>query len=121
CGQVWHYWKSLNAGRMRDAAVRLIGEHDFRGLATSAETRENTVRTIYRCDVAQGDSEIVISVTGSGFLYNMVRNIIGTLVEIARGHFPPERIDLILSTRNRADAGPTAPPDGLSLICVHYD
>ncbi len=120
CGQVWHYWRSLDAERMREGAVRLIGEHDFRGLATSAETRENTVRTIYRCEVAQADSEIVISVTGSGFLYNMVRNIVGTLVEIGRSRWGAEQIDVILASRDRRDAGPTAPPDGLSLMSVEY-
>ena len=119
-GQVWHYWKSLDAERMQAAAVKLIGEHDFRGLATSAETRENTVRTIYRCEVARADSEIIVSVTGNGFLYNMVRNIVGTLVEIGRGRWDPERIDGILASRDRRDAGPTAPPDGLSLMSVEY-
>lgn len=120
CGQVWHYWRSLEAERMRTAAVKLIGEHDFRGLATSAETRENTVRTIYRCDVAQAGSEIVISVTGSGFLYNMVRNIVGTLVEIGRRRWGAEQIDRILTSCDRRDAGPTAPPDGLYLMSVEY-
>ncbi|MCD4699160.1 MAG: tRNA pseudouridine(38-40) synthase TruA [Phycisphaerae bacterium] len=118
--QVWHYWRSLDSERMRAGAVRLIGEHDFRGLATSAETRENTVRTVYRCEVAQADSEIIVSVTGGGFLYNMVRNIVGTLVEIGRGRWGAERIDRILASRDRRDAGPTAPPDGLSLMSVQY-
>lgn len=120
CSQVWHYWKSPDAERMRAAAEKLVGEHDFRGLATSAETRENTVRTIYRCEVAQADSEIIVSVTGSGFLYNMVRNIVGTLVEIGRGRWEPERIDKVLTSRDRSDAGPTAPPDGLYLMSVEY-
>lgn len=120
CGQVWHYWRSLDAERMRAGSVRLIGEHDFQGLATSDETRENTVRTIYRCEVAQTDSEIIISVTGNGFLYNMVRNIVGTLVEIGRGRWETGQIDRILASRDRRDAGPTAPPDGLYLMSVEY-
>ncbi len=120
CGQVWHYWKSLDAERMRAGAVRLLGKHDFLGLATSAEIRRNTVRTIYRCEVSQGDSEIIVAVTGSGFLYNMVRNIVGTLVEIGRGRWGPDRIDRILASCDRRDAGPTAPPDGLYLMSVEY-
>lgn len=120
CGQVWHYWRSLEADRMKAAADRLVGEYDFRGFATSAEVRENTVRTIYRCEVAQADSEIIVLVTGSGFLYNMVRNIVGTLVEIGRQRWPAERIDEILTSRDRRNAGPTAPPDGLSLMSVKY-
>ena len=118
--QVYHYWRPLDANRMRLGAVRLLGTHDFRGLATSAEVRENTVRTIFRCDVSEHDDEIHVTVQGDGFLYNMVRNIVGTLVEIGRGHWPAEQVDTILATRDRRHAGPTAPPDGLSLVCVHY-
>jgi tRNA pseudouridine38-40 synthase len=118
--QVYCYWRPLDVEPMRDAAKRLFGEHDFRGFASSVETRENTVRTIFRCEVAQVDSEIVVHVQGGGFLYNMVRNIVGTLVEVGRGHWQPEQVDKVLASRNRADAGPTAPPDGLTLVCVHY-
>lgn len=119
-GQVYHYWRPLDAELMRQAASRLVGEHDFRGFATSSEQRENTVRNIFRCDVAQNGPEIIVSVTGDGFLYNMVRNIVGTLIETGRGRFSPQQIDKILETRNRADAGPTAPPDGLTMLCVYY-
>ncbi len=117
---VYHFWRPLSADRMRLAAPRLLGTHDFRGLATSADTRDNTIRTIFRCDVAEDDDEIHVTVQGDGFLYNMVRNIVGTLIEIGRGRWGPEQIDVILSTRDRANAGPTAPPQGLSMICVHY-
>jgi tRNA pseudouridine38-40 synthase len=120
-GLVWHYWRPLEVEPMQQGAQRLLGTHDFRGLTSSVETRENTQRTILRCDVASVDDEIHVSVQGDGFLYNMVRNIVGTLVEIGRGRWEPSQIDRILATRDRADAGPTAPPDGLSLMCVHYD
>ncbi len=119
-GLVYHYWRALDVERMRAGAVRLIGTHDFRGLATSAEVRENTVRTIHRCEVSAQDSEVVVSVEGDGFLYNMVRNLVGTLVEIGRGRWEPNQIDTILATCDRRNAGPTAPPDGLYLMCVHY-
>ena len=119
-GQVHHYWRALDAERMRRAAARLVGEHDFRGFATSADERDDTVRRIDLAQVAGAGSEIHVTIRGNGFLYNMVRNIVGTLVEIGRGHWPEERIDMILASRNRADAGPTAPPDGLTLVCVHY-
>jgi tRNA pseudouridine38-40 synthase len=121
CGQVYHYWRPLDVRAMREAAAKLLGEHDFRGFASSVEQRENTIRTIRRCEVAENGDEIRITIRGDGFLYNMVRNIVGTLVEIGRGRWDGDRIDLIFSTRNRSDAGPTAPPDGLSLLCVHYD
>ena len=118
--QVYHYWRPLDAEAMRAAATLLVGTHDFLGFATSGEKRENTVRTVFRCEVAEPDGEIVVTVEGDGFLYNMVRNIVGTLVEIGRGRWAPSRITRILETRDRSDAGPTAPPDGLTLVCVHY-
>lgn len=119
--QLCHYWKPLDVDAMRRAGMKLIGTHDFRGLTSSAEIRENTVRTIFRCDVAEAGHEIHISVQGNGFLYNMVRIIAGTLIEIGRGRWTVEQIDKILSTRDRRYAGPTAVPQGLSMICVHYE
>ena len=118
---VYHYWRALDAERMRRAAGRLVGEHDFRGFASSADERDDTVRRIQSCQVAEDGSEIHVTIRGDGFLYNMVRNIVGTLIEIGRGHWPEERIDKILTSGDRSDAGPTAPPDGLTLLCVHYD
>ena len=118
--QVYEYGRPLDVERMRQAGRRLLGTHDFRGFAQSAEIRENTVRTIHACEVAEEGEEVRVTVRGNGFLYNMVRNIVGTLMEVGRGHWGPDRIDLILASRNRADAGPTAPPDGLYLVCVHY-
>ncbi|NBB96457.1 MAG: tRNA pseudouridine(38-40) synthase TruA [Planctomycetes bacterium] len=120
-GQVWHYGRPLDIERMQEAATRIVGEHDFAGFATSGDARLTTVRTVYRCAVSEDGPLIHITVQGSGFLYNMVRNIVGTLVEIARGHWGPERVDAILAAADRALAGPTAPPEGLSMICVHYD
>jgi tRNA pseudouridine38-40 synthase len=120
-GQVYHYWRSLDVDRMRAAGVRLIGTHDFRGFASSAEIRENTVRTITRCDVVDTGAEVHVSVQGTGFLYHMVRNIVGTLIDVGRGYWEPHRINTILTFRDRRNAGPTAPPDGLTLQCVHYN
>ena len=117
---VYHLWRPLDIAPMRDGAARLVGRHDFLGLATSAEVRQNTVRTIFRCEVAEADEDVLVTVQGDGFLYNMVRNIVGTLIEIGRGRWPSDRIDMILASRDRRDAGPTAPPDGLYLMCVHY-
>ncbi|MFA6134283.1 MAG: tRNA pseudouridine(38-40) synthase TruA [Phycisphaerae bacterium] len=120
-GQVYHYWRPLEAAPMAQAAALLVGTHDFRGFTTSMEVRENSVRTIFRCEVAEAEREIHITVQGDGFLYNMVRNIVGTLIEIGRGHWGREQIDKIIQSRDRGQAGPTAPPDGLTLVCVHYD
>ncbi|MEX2212668.1 MAG: tRNA pseudouridine(38-40) synthase TruA [Phycisphaeraceae bacterium] len=124
---VWHCWVRLDIDRMNDAASRLIGTHDVAGLAAADHGRLTTVRTIFDCFVeapevfADEGPEVHIVVTGSGFLYNMVRIIAGTLVEVGRGRFEPGRIDEILATANRALAGPTLPPEGLSLEWVKYE
>ncbi len=121
-GQVYHYPQhALDVDKMARAGRRLVGTHDFRVLATSAEQRENTVRTVYRCEVAQVGQEIHVTVQGDGFLYNMVRNIVGTLIDVGRGRWDERQIDTILQTRDRTTAGPTAPPDGLAMVCVHYN
>ncbi len=117
---VYAYPRALDAARMRAAGQRLLGAHDFLGFASSAEDRADTVREITACDLAERGDELHVSVTGTGFLYKMVRNIVGTLIEIGRGRWPVERIDRILCTRDRRDAGFTAPPGGLCLMSVAY-
>ncbi len=120
-GLVYHFWRPLEVEPMRQAAALLVGSRDFRGFASSADPRENTVRTILRCEVAEAGSEIHVTVCGSGFLYKMVRNIVGTLIEVGGGLWPVERGAQPLASGDRRDAGPTAPPDGLTLVCVHYE
>jgi len=118
--QVYHYPRPLEAPRMAAAASRLLGEHDFRAFAYSAERRENTVRTLTRCDVSAAGDELHVTVCASGFLYRMVRNIVGTLIEIGRGRWEVQTVDRILAGRDRRLAGPTAPPGGLCLMHVRY-
>lgn len=118
--QVYHYWRTLDVEAMREGGRRIVGRHDFRGFASSAEQRQDTVRHVWRCDVAEVGPEVHVIVEGGGFLYNMVRNIVGTLVEIGRGHWEPGRVDRVLASCNRGDAGPTAPAEGLCLVAVHY-
>jgi tRNA pseudouridine38-40 synthase len=117
---VYHYWQPLNAERMNATAARLVGEHDFEGFSAAGHGRESTVRTIHRCDVKRDGERIVITVEGSGFLWNMVRIIAGTLLEVGRDHFEPTRIDEILDTADRQLAGPTVPPNGLCLEWIRH-
>jgi len=117
---VYHYWRELDAARMSAAAARLLGRHDFRGFASSMDKRKTTVRTLTRCDVAENEDEMHVTVSGDGFLYKMVRNIVGTLMEIGRGLWEPGRIEEILRSGDRRLAGPTAPPGGLCLVYVKY-
>lgn len=111
----------LNVEKMRRAASFLTGEHDFRSFCTARGQAEDTVRTIYRIDVTEERDMITIQVTGSGFLYNMVRIIAGTLMKVGMGVYPPEHVREILRARNRQAAGPTAPAKGLTLMKLEYE
>lgn len=116
----WHVWYPLDLERLRAAAARLVGTHDFAAFASQGAPRATTVRTVRRISVCRRFDEVRIDVEGDGFLYNQVRNMVGTLVEIGRGHWAPERIAAILASRDRRQAGPTAPAHGLCLQWVRY-
>ena len=100
---------------MAKAAEFLVGEYDFKSFASAADERENSVRTIFRCDVTSKDDCIYIDVEGNGFLYNMVRNIVGSLVEVGAGRWKPAKMQEVLDAKDRTEAGPIAPPAGLCL------
>lgn len=118
------YWtyESLNVEAMQAAARHLVGEHDFVSFAALHHGRATTVRTVYSCEVAtdQG-SRVRIDIAGSGFLYNMVRIIAGTLVEVGKGRMKPEAIPEILAKKDRRTAGPTLPGCGLCLEWIRYE
>lgn len=117
----YHFWHPLDERRMQEAALHWIGRHDFAAFATSGHGRESTVRSVHRIAVSRYYEEVHIDVEGSGFLYNQVRNMVGTLIEIGRGHWSVQRaLDILLSC-DRSNAGPTAPARGLSLQWVRYD
>ncbi len=116
----WHVWYPLDLDRLKAAARRLVGTHDFAAFASPGAERATTVRTVRGITVQVRGPEVVLDVEGDGFLYNQVRNMVGTLIEVARGHWPPERVDTILAARDRAQAGPTAPPQGLCLQWIRY-
>ena len=115
-----HIYYQLNEALMQKAASYLIGEHDFKSFCSVKTQALSSVRTIYRLEVRRSGEEIIISVTGSGFLYNMVRIIAGTLIEAGRGAMPPEQVEVILKGCDRSLAGPTAPARGLMLIGIEY-
>jgi len=119
--QCWHIPKKLDVGAMNQAAQLLVGTKDFKSFASAADRRENSVRTIFRCNVTAEDKWIYVDVEGDGFLYNMVRNIVGTLVEVGRGRWKPEKINEILEAKDRTAAGPLAPAQGLCLMWIKYD
>ncbi|MCI8924779.1 MAG: tRNA pseudouridine(38-40) synthase TruA [Lachnospiraceae bacterium] len=106
----------LDEEKMRQAAGYLKGEHDFMSFCASAAVVETTVRTLYELEVIRDGEEIILRVCGSGFLYNMVRIIAGTLMEVGRGNIEPEKMQEILQAKDRSAAGPTAPACGLTLV-----
>jgi len=125
--QFYQVGKMLDVERMRKACEYIKGTHDFKCFETSSNSpRENTVRTIYKLDVlrnAVSDNAWSISVVveGDGFLYNMVRIIVGTLVEVGLGKMEPEELKAIIESKDRGNAGHTAPPQGLYLDEVFYE
>ena len=110
----------LNVENMQRAARLLEGEHDFKSFCQVGAQVESTVRTIYSVDVTEEGADLVIRVCGNGFLYNMVRIIAGTLIEVGRGKRAPEEMLTILEARDRSAAGPTAPAHGLMLMKYEF-
>lgn len=110
----------LNVEKMAQAAEYLVGEHDFKSFCAAAAVVDSTVRRIYDLNVEKEGEEIIIRVCGNGFLYNMVRIIAGTLMEVGRGNLRPEQMKEILDAKERQEAGPTAPACGLTLVKYEF-
>jgi tRNA pseudouridine38-40 synthase len=117
---VWHWWRPIALGPMEEAARHLAGRRDFASFQSRGGEREDTVRTLLRLEVAARGREIHFDVEGDAFLYRMVRNLVGTLVEVGCGHRPPEWVAAAVEARDRCAAGPCAPPQGLCLMAVRY-
>jgi tRNA pseudouridine38-40 synthase len=128
----WHLYRRLDADAMHRAAEALVGRHDFSSFETSGSERVSTIRTVIALTVARqrrgragesetGPGEIRFEITADGFLYNMMRNIVGTLVEVGRGQREQSWPAAVLATKDRRAAGPTAPPQGLFLVRVEYE
>jgi len=119
----WHVPQPLDIEAMRTAAGPLVGTHDFAGFQGTGTFAKTTVRSILSLDVEDGagfDLPLVIRISGDGFLRHMVRNIVGTLVEVGVGRWDPWRLLAILESLDRSQAGRTAPPQGLFLTEVLY-
>ncbi len=118
----WWIPELLDIEEMQKSSEYLIGTFDYIGFASSKDDRDQTVRTVIDAGIDWDDKlqEVVFHITADRFLYHMVRNIVGTLIEIGRSRWKPERILHILHTRDRTQAGPTAPPHGLCLWCIKY-
>ncbi len=115
-----HVIYPLDVEKMRREALDLVGTHDFAAFAASGSVVKDTVRTIYRVEVSQHGSEICLIVEGSGFLYNMVRIIAGTLIGVGSGKLAPGAFRRAIESGSRLDLGVTAPAHGLTLMEVFY-
>lgn len=111
----------LDVEKMKETAKYFLGEHDFAGFCSAGSQVKTTVRTIYDLQVMQDGEDIRIRITGNGFLYNMVRIIAGTLVEVGMGRREPETVRQAIEQADRKLAGPTAPPNGLTLVRIEYE
>ena len=116
----YHYPFKLDAEKMNEAIKYFEGEHDFKGFKASGTSSKSSVRTIYEGTVWRDGDRINIEITGNGFLYNMVRIIAGTLLEVGEGKITPEEIPNIINSQDRKKAGRTLPAKGLYLMKVEY-
>lgn len=119
-GRAWHVDHPLDVAAMQTAATHLLGSHDFTSFRASACQAKSPLRTLDRLDVTQSHDTITIIAEARSFLHHQVRNMVGTLKLVGEGKWHPAQVAKALAARNRAAAGPTAPPDGLYLTGVVY-
>ena len=119
--RAWFYPKKLDEQVMQRAADCFVGTHDFAAVKSVGTDVKTTVRTVYYFDIERQGDIIDCRVCANGFLYNMVRAMVGTVIYAAEGKFPPEAVSDILAGKCRTDAGPTAPPGGLYMTKLWYD
>ena len=126
---VWQVKPKLNLSRMRKAAKLLVGKHDFSSFCAAGGDDKNFIRTLFEVEIQKRDitiwdscklSVVSCKFKGNGFLYKMVRNMVGTLVEVGLGRFEPSDVKRILDAKDRCLAGRTAPPQGLCLVKISY-
>lgn len=116
---LFYYW-NLDEHKMQQAGSYLVGTHDFTSFCTNKPEVTDRVRTIYSLEVKREGDMIVVRICGNGFLYNMVRIIVGTLLKVGSGMMQPEEIPAILEAKDRGRAGDTARPEGLRLVKIAY-
>lgn len=118
---VWPMAEALNLDAMKDAAQQFLGTHDFMAFCSNKHFKKSSVRTIYALEIDRIGEELRFTVTGDGFLYNMVRIIVGTLLAVGKGALAAEDIPNILESKRREQAGETVPAKGLCLMEVRYE
>lgn len=119
-GRVWHVKRRLDEAAMQAAAVLLVGRHDFTSFRATACQAASPVKTLDRLDVAREGDRVRVFAEARSFLHHQVRNLVGTLKLVGEGRWTPADVAAALAARDRAAAGPTAPPEGLTLTAVRY-
>ncbi len=117
---VYHYPGEIDVNNMRRFCEKIVGEHDFVGFSSAKRSTEDTVRTIYSCDIIEEGNKVKIKIVGNGFLYNMVRIIAGTALGFANERFDVNKIEEVINSKDRSFAGNTLPAKGLILNKVYY-
>jgi len=115
-----YYDGELNLEKMQEASNFLIGEHDFKSFSCSRGGLKNTTRIVRSIKITENKKSIIFEIEGKSFLYNMVRIIVGTLIEVGRGKIEPKEVKKILESKDRKNAGPTIPPNGLYMKKMKY-
>ncbi len=116
----YFYYMPLDIDKMREAAGYIVGEHDFASFCSSGSQATTTVREVYSLNIEKDNDMISIRIKGNGFLYNMVRIIVGTLIKVGLGVYPPSHVKEIIEARDRDAAGPKAPAVGLTMIGIEF-
>ncbi len=117
---VYHFYKPVDIERMQQACSLFVGSHDFEAFKGRLDERENTVRTIFSCGVHRRGPLVIFSVEGSGFLYHMVRNMVGTALNVGTGFWEPSKVSEIIASRDRQACGPCVPAVGLHLQWIRF-
>lgn len=117
----WHVWPPLDVDAMRAAARALVGEHDFASFGAAPDGKSNTVRTVYRAQWDVTEPLVVFEIAANAFLYHMVRSIVGSLRQVGHGELSQEQFTQRLAAADRSQAGPLAPPNGLTLVEVIFE
>ena len=116
----YHFYWELNLEAMKEAAKYIVGEHDFKSFCSAKTQVTDTTRTVYSLDLWKEGNQVKLRITGNGFLYNMVRIITGTLLQVGTGHYKPEDVKIMLEKKERTCAGACAPACGLRLVEIAY-
>jgi tRNA pseudouridine38-40 synthase len=116
----YHFYRPIDISRMQEACKAFVGEHDFEAFKGQLDLRDNTVRTIFHCDVHRRGPLVIFAVEGSGFLYHMVRTMAGTALQVGVGAWEPSRVAEIIASKNRKHSGPCLPAVGLHLQWIRY-